>query len=217
MNSAFNLNISNDTLLKIITVIFTTVTTYLVAKYNSNTPRNLDIKQQQLDRVYLPIYKILSEKLGYDIDTHIDRDTAKNYAIKIKPILWNNYELVYPNLHKLFKFFWMAVNSTSDDYEKLYNEFCSEIKIDYNLLKKSLGYPCESYLGLFFRMDMESKFIEILGWINVILLFGPFILIFFIGIPIMSKYIIKIIIVDYTIAFLFLLWQRPKIHRHNKY
>lgn len=217
MNSAFNLNISNDTLLKIITVIFTTVTTYLVAKYNSNTPRNLDLKQQQLNKVYLPIYKILVESLGYDIDTNIDRDTAKNYAVKMKSILWDNYELVYPSLHKTFKHFWLAVNSTSDDYQKLYNEICNQVKTDYNLLKKSLGYPSESYLGLFFRMDMESKFIEILGWINTFLLFGPFILVFFIGIPSISKYIIKIIIVDYTIFFLSLFWQLPKVNRHNKH
>ncbi|MBN1058586.1 hypothetical protein [Clostridium botulinum] len=213
MNSAFNINLTNDTLIKIITVIFTTVTTYLIAKYNSNTPRNLEIKQRQLDKVYLPIYKILVNDFGYDID----KNTAKNYADKIKPILWDNYELVYPHLHKLFKDFYFAVNSTSDNYQKIYNEICYEIKTDYNLLKKTLGYPADSYLGLFFRMDMESKFREIFGWLNIILLFAPVILMFFIGTPNISKNIIKIIIIDYAIFLLVLFWQLPKINRHNKY
>lgn len=213
MNSAFNINLTNDTLIKIITVIFTTVTTYLIAKYNSNTPRNLEIKQRQLDKVYLPIYKILVNDLGYDID----KNTAKNYADKIKPILWDNYELVYPHLHKLFRDFYFAVNSTSDNYQKIYNEISYEIKTDYNLLKKTLGYPADSYLGLFFRMDMESKFREIFGWLNIILLFAPVVLMFFIGTPYISKNIIKIMIIDYAIFLLVLFWQLPKINRHNKY
>lgn len=185
------------------------ISTFLLAKYNSIKPKNLEIKQHQFIDVYLPIYKILIN----DLEHNIDKETAIDYINKIKPILWDKYEFAYPQLHESFNNFCNAVKS-NEDYQNLFNEICYQISLDYNFLKRSLGYPSESYLGLFNRMTFTDKLYQILGWINVILIFSPLILIFFIQIPFFKDNLLKIVIISYFIILFESLFLKPRNQIH---
>ncbi|NFO41854.1 hypothetical protein FDB42_17550 [Clostridium botulinum] len=196
------LNISVDSLIKIITVLITVISTYLVAKYNSNTPRKLEIKQKQFEKVYLPIYKILLPDLGYNIEKSI----AIDYVNKIHPILWDNYEFAYPQLHKLFNDFTFSLD-LNDDYQEIFNKICYQVKLDYDLLKKSLGYPSESFLGIFIRMNIDDKFNEIFGWVNIFFLLNPIILIFTDKIPFVNQNYLKLVLFNYLFLSILLFWE----------
>lgn len=201
----FNLNISGEDMIKIFSVLITVISTYFVAKYNSNTPRRLKIKQKQLDKVYLPIYKLLLPNIGSDIS----KETAFHLSTNIQNILFDNYEFAYPTLHLLIKKFNSDINSNSN-YQETFNKICYQVGIDYDLLKKSLGYPSENLFGIFRRMTVQDKFTEILGWINVCFLFGPIILIPLSVIPFISRNFSILLIANYSFFLLLLIIQMHK-------
>lgn len=207
----FIFSISDENLVKILSILITAISTYFIAKYNSNTPLKLKIKQKQLDKVYIPLYKLIIP----DIGNMITKELALDYVNKIKPILWDNYEFVYPQLHELTYKFLSAIKS-DDDYQTIFDKICYQIELDYDLLKKSLGYPSENSLGLFRRMSVEDKINSILGWINVIMIINPILLIIFNSIPFIHQNYIKLLFSNYALlsAILFLELHTKKVPRN---
>lgn len=152
-----------EMLLKIISIMITALTTYFVTKYTTNKPRKLDIKQRQLDKVYLPIYKIIK----FNSSTNMDKKTALACATAIKEILIENYELAFPQLYDLNNNFIAAIH-LDNDYQELYKKISYQVNLDYILLKKALGYPTQSTIEIFKRMKTKDKYKSIIGWSFVI-------------------------------------------------
>lgn len=192
-------------MIKIFSVLITVISTYFVAKYNSNTPRRLKIKQKQLDKVYLPIYKLLLPNIGSDVS----KETALDLATNIQNILWDNYEFAYPTLHLLLKKFTSDIDS-NNNYQATFNKICYQVSIDYDLLKKSLGYPSENLFGIFRRMNVQDKFSEILGWVNMFFLLNPIILIPLSIIPFINRNFLKLLVSNYILFFLLVIIQMHK-------
>lgn len=205
ISNNFNINISGEDIIKIFSVLITVISTYFIAKYNSNTPRRLQIKQKQLDTVYLPIYKLLLPNIGSDIP----KEMALHIATNIQNILWDNYEFAYPTLHLLLKKFTFDIDS-NNNYQETFNKICYQVGIDYDLLKKSLGYPSENLFGIFKRMTIQDKFTEILGWINMFFLFCPLILIPLSVIPFVNQNFLKLLTANYSFFLLLIIIQIHK-------
>lgn len=187
-------NAKTDDLLKLLSLFITMISTYFVTKYTSNNPRKREIKQKQLENVYLPIYKLIR----HDIEKNITKNTAIKYAIKINSILLNNFELVFPQLHILNDQFLLSIKS-DDDYQTIFNKISYQINLDYFLLMKSLGYPSQNSFTIFLRMNRKDKLIFIFSWVNVLYIMSiPFT--FGIYITPFNKQVILKLIIYYLLA-----------------
>lgn len=163
---------NNENYINIISIIAVTVTTYRVTKYTILKPNHLTIKQAQLENVYLPLYLIF-----HDLPQSISRSDALTYNKKISNILNRNYLLAFPQLHQLNQI--LKTNIINDcDYEKILRIMKHQVDIDYELLKKKLGYPSENFYNIFIRMTFKQKANFIVAWLNIIWIFVP--IIFFI-------------------------------------
>ncbi|WP_099329873.1 hypothetical protein [Clostridium paraputrificum] len=160
-----------DNLFKLLSIFVTAFTTYFVTKYTSNRPRTLEIKSKQFNNVYLPLYRMLRK----DFNKNISKEVAIRYSIKMKSILLNNFELAFPQLHDLNDLLFEAIKFDKE-YQSIFNKICYQINLDYILLKKTLGYPSESTLSIFKRMNIHDKYTTIIEWTFNILavLIAPF-------------------------------------------
>ena len=62
-------------------------------------------------------------------------------------------EYINPDLVKAIHHFSEAWDKDQDT-QKAYREICRLVTIDYNLIKRSLGYPAENIVFTFFRMKL---------------------------------------------------------------
>ncbi|WP_346930241.1 hypothetical protein [Clostridium sp.] len=196
-----------DNVFKFLSILITALTTYFVTKYSTNRPRKLEIKQRQLTHVYLPIHKLIKFQASHNMD----KETALLCGTKIKEILSDNYELAFPQLHDLNDSFLTAIK-LDYDYQAIFNKISYQVNLDYILLKKALGYPSESNLGIFKRMKRKDKLKSILGWIIIIYIFSTFpVLVLF------ENYIIKLGMLRYvslySISFFLLLYINSLINK----
>ena len=160
-------NIDYNSLFNFLSILITAFTTYFVTKYSTNRPRRLEIKQRQLDKVYVPILKVIK----FHSNDHMDKKTALICATVIKEILFKNYELAFPQLHYLNNSFISAIH-INGDYQAIFNKIVYQVNLDYVLLKKALGYPSESAFGIFKRMKKKDKFKSVLEWLFIFYLCG---------------------------------------------
>jgi hypothetical protein len=196
-------NISNTTLITYLQILIAAITTYFVTKYTSTKPARLSIGQQQFEKVYLPLYKLLCTSPKSDISKE---DTLK-YAIRIKSILFKNYELAFPQLHDLLNDLFKAINKNSD-YQIIFNKITYQVSLDYEILKKKLGYPSESAFNIFMRKTMKDKLSTILGYITLFYIIpGIFILGFFANEDTFNK-----IICIYFVFFILILFINIKVN-----
>ena len=76
------------------------------------------------------------------------------YNKKIGNILDRHYVLAFPQLHRLNRT--LKEQLVADlDYTETLQTIRHQVVIDYELLKKALGYPSESFRDLFIRMTPE--------------------------------------------------------------
>ena len=144
------------------------ITSYRVAKYNASKPNKLQIKQAQLSNVYLPLHRIV-ETIP---TTNMSKQQALNVYRKISNVLDRNYKLVFPQLHRLNCTLGKEI-LTNGQYEKTLKIIKHQIDVDYELLKKALGYPSENFYDIYRRMTFKQKATWIISWTNVLLLFIP--------------------------------------------
>lgn len=144
--------LNNSNFWSLVSIIVVAITSYTVAKYNASKPNKLKIKQLQLDNVYLPLFRLFER---------LPKTITREYAVLLQEetaiILDDYYELAFPQLHKLNRKLKHNINHSENRTQLIYR-MKHQIIMDYELLKKSLGYPSESLLRLFIRMPNKRKF-----------------------------------------------------------
>lgn len=188
--------INNSNFWSLISIIVVAITSYTVAKYNASKPNKIKVKQLQLENVYLPLFRLFEK---------IPEDPSIEYATylhdKTTLILDNYYELVFPQLHKLNRKLNYQLNHLKPYNETLFY-MKHQITLDYELLKKSLGYPSESLYTIFIRMPHKRKVYLYWLFFRTILLILS--LIFVIYPSINPKYHFQASIVIFLFAIFFL-------------
>lgn len=183
----FFLNLfNNENCISIIGILITALTTYLATKYSVLKPSKSTIKESQLVNVYLPLHRLLD-----DISKPISNRQAIEYYKKLSNILEKNYLLVYPQLHELNKKLKLDLLN-NENFEKTLYLIKYQVDIEYNLLKKALGYPSESSHGVFFRMTPKQKYLHIYPLIDALWLF----------IPLLSAAIVNLFLERFLLIFL---------------
>jgi len=135
------------------------VVTWTVTKYTANNPRKKEINKQQFLNVYLPLYKLFCSRNKKVLTLK----EARHYSVRLHNILQNNYELAFPQLHALSKDLIVAVEN-KDGYNPVVKKISYQVSVDYEILKKKLGYPHLSLWQLFKRLTFIDKIREIVGW-----------------------------------------------------
>lgn len=162
--------VNNENYINLIGIFITAFITYRVAKYTTYKPERLSIKQSQLDNIYLPLFRLLEQ-----MPQSPSRLDAFAYNKKIGNILDRHYVLAFPQLHRLNRT--LKEQLVADlDYTETLQTIRHQVVIDYELLKKALGYPSESFRDLFIRMTPKQKLLYLWPWIDVLWIFIPLLL-----------------------------------------
>ena len=143
--------LSNSNLLNFISTVVVAIISYLAARYSSSKPNKLKIKQLQLDNVYLPLFRLYERT-----PRKISVDYAKYLYEETSFILDTHYELVFPHLHKLNRKLGVNIRNSEVRTETI-SRIRHQVIVDYELLKKSLGYPSESLFKLYIRTSNKRK------------------------------------------------------------
>lgn len=197
--------INNNNYVNFISIIVVAVSSYRIAKYNTLKPSKLKIKQLQLSNVYLPLYRIFE-----NAPEPITKRQALEISKKITNILDKNYELAFPQLHILNKSFKHDIINSNSFLETL-NIMKHQVNIDYEILKKSLGYPSDNFYNIYIRMTFKQRATFIISWLNVFWLFGPLIL-FVVFAAIFPENSVFITLIIFALIFLtsILMWKVNK-------
>lgn len=144
-------------------LIFPILATYLITKYSVNRPRKIQIAELQFKNVYLPLYKIICIKNTKELS----KDEIAKYSCRIKSITQKNYELTFPQLHELIDNLLQQLREDSG-YLSTYNKISYQVSLDYEVLKRTLGYPSLKFFSIFVRMTKKDKLRTVIGWINLL-------------------------------------------------
>lgn len=137
-----------------IKVIVPSLITYLITKYSLSKPTKYEIKKQQFDNVYLPLYLLTKQMMK-------PGTYSKNlslYIKKVDKIIYKNYQFVFPKTLKLFEKVKLLEHSDSQNTYHIIN-FEFQIDSDYEKLKRELGYPTNSFFEFFKRLNWFNKII----------------------------------------------------------
>ena len=159
--------VNNENYINLIGILVTAFITYRVAKYTTCKPERISIKRAQLDNVYLPLFRLLER-----MPQSVSRLDALTYSKKIANILDKHYVLAFPQLHRL-SYTLKRQLATNLNYTETLQIIRHQVVIDYELLKKALGYPSESFRDLFIRMTPKQKLLYLWPWIDACWLFVP--------------------------------------------
>lgn len=150
------------------------IATYFFTKYTVDNPSKKEIKEKQFHNIYLPLYKLLCTKNVSSMTT----EQINKYCKKMLCILSKNYELAFPELHILSLQLYKTINDNGD-FKPILEKIIYQISMDYESLKKTLGYPHMNAYQLFKRKTVNDKIRTVLGYILVLYVFpGVFILSF---------------------------------------
>lgn len=200
--------INNEHYINILSIVVVAFTSYQVAKYNSSKPEKIRIKQMQLSKVYLPLFRLFS-----DLPSTLSKEQALTLCKKMINILDCNYELVFPQLHRLVARLKKEIISNTD-YSKTISIIRHQICIDYELLKKSLGYPSESLLNIFARMTFSQKLNVLSVYFQIIILFAPIIPIYIAVLYSQNKPALPLITASVLVLLLFVFLMLRRIIKH---
>ena len=168
--SAFNTLFSFiQKLSPILIAILSSSLTFLYTKLNTTNAKKLSVQQEQLEKFYFPVYRLLQQ----DMDKKITKEKASDYAKIIFEIAEKYYILVFPEHHKIIRMLYLDA-SCDDAYQETFKTLCRQITYEYEFLKKRLGYPSMNRFELFKRMTLKQKAIAVLYKIYdvLILVFG---------------------------------------------
>lgn len=161
ITNLFTSLLNNENYVSVIGIIAAAISAYQIARFNALAPHRLKIKQQQLDCVYLPLYRLFINDSG-----EMTLEKASQIQKQLNTILDKHYEYVFPQLHKLNLQLLKAIQE-NQNYVQILSVISHQVSIDYELLKRSLGYPSEKIFSLFIRMTPKKKFEFILGYLNI--------------------------------------------------
>lgn len=137
-----------------IKVIVPSLITYLITKYSLSKPAKYEIKKQQFENVYLPLYLLTKQMMK-------PGEYSKNlslYIKKVDKIIFKNYQFVFPKTLKLFEKVKLLEHSKNQNIYHIMN-FEFQIDTDYEKLKRELGYPTNSFFEIFKRLSWFNKII----------------------------------------------------------
>lgn len=187
--------LKNSFFTTLIGIIVSGFISFRVAKYSATKPNKLEIKQKQLEFVYLPLYRLF-EKMPKEFTI----ETCREYSKILSSILDKHYVYVFPTLHNLNQQLSKAL-SDNKDVTKIFKSIKYQIDVDYELLKKSLGYPSVKWYAIFIRMTLKQKLELIISWINIFVI----ILLPVFSIQISTDYSILFAMIFLTVSFAFLI------------
>ena len=118
--------------------------TYLVTRYSLTRPHKYEIKRQQFNLVYLPLYLLTLQYISCKADNLADNLPV--YLKKVDKLIYKNYPYVYPKTLKLLKE--LKIEASKENINMYFvSRFEFQVITHYNALKKELGYPCDSFIG----------------------------------------------------------------------
>lgn len=164
--------IENENYVNILSIIVVSFSSYQVAKFNASKPEKIRVKQMQLSNVYLPLFRLYA-----DIPKNLSKIQALQIHKKTANILNSNYELAFPQLHRLTKRLKKEILSDKD-FNKTIGIIKHQVSTDYELLKKSLGYPSENLVGIIIRMTFSQKIEAVKIWFNILILYAPMVILY---------------------------------------
>lgn len=138
--------------------------TYLVTRYSLSRPHKYEIKKQQFDFVYLPLYLLTLQYISCKMD-----DLANNlpvYLKKVDRLIYKNYPYVYPKTLRLLTE--LKIESSKEHINMYFvSRFEYQVIAHYNILKKELGYPCDSVIS---RIKQTNRMEHVLFFANFVFL-----------------------------------------------
>ena len=146
--------ISFESLIIWVKLILSTAISYVMGRYASNNPRHKAINQEQLEKVYLPLYKLLFVQ---DI-SKLDCQSLIKLSNRMQIILRKHYELVFPQLHQLTEDFHQAL-LLKQNHQEILRQIKYQVYVDYESLKRKLGYPHINAFELFRRKHSLIRFV----------------------------------------------------------
>lgn len=157
MADIFNdfLKTNSNTVIDIFKIIIPCLLTYFFTSKNLTAPKRREIKQAQFDLVYLPLYLLIKQ---YKIE-----DVKDNYPIfikKVDKIIYKNYQYVYPKTISLYDKFKKQTSTKTPNYFHV-SSFIYQIEEDYEKLKIELGYPTNSILNNFRRLNKVDRLLYV--------------------------------------------------------
>lgn len=157
MADIFNdfLKTNSNTVIDIFKIIIPCLLTYFFTSKNLTAPKRREIKQAQFDLVYLPLYLLNKQ---YKIE-----DVKDNYPIfikKVDKIIYKNYQYVYPKTISLYDKFKKQTSTKTPNYFHV-SSFIYQIEEDYEKLKIELGYPTNSILNNFRRLNKVDRLLYV--------------------------------------------------------
>ena len=114
-----------------------------------------------MDFVYLPLYRI---SIRHSCSLSLEQ--ALDVQMEINNILDKHYVYAYPQLHTLNEQLKNAL-ANQRGYNEILRIMFHQISVDYELLKKVLGYPSENLISIFIRMTNPQKLEFALGYLNL--------------------------------------------------
>lgn len=141
--------------LDIFKIIIPCLLTYYFTSKNLTAPKRREIKQSQFDLVYLPMYLLM---IQYNIEANKRNITL--FIKKVDKIIYKNYQYVYPKTIRLYgNFKRQVLTKNPNNYHMA--TFIYQIEEDYEKLKLELGYPTNSILNNYKRLNKIDKYLYI--------------------------------------------------------
>lgn len=142
--------------------------TYLVTKYTFTRQHRYKIKEKQFNQVYLPLFLLGEQYISSYFNT--TEESLCLYIRKVDKLFYKNYQYVYPKTLRLF-------NRIKKE-QKASSIYCfkSQASLDYDFLKKELGYPTNSFFALFHHLNRMEKILYVLFLVSTV--FGILLLVY---------------------------------------
>lgn len=145
-SNSFGMNNWTSVIICIITYALGLVTTNITEKHKLK----LVTYQQQFNKVYLPIFRLLEPNL---YNQNLSNKEVKLLIKKIKLIINKNYQLVFSSTLNIFKFW-----DEHSNPQKEFNNFCLDIDKNFEKLKRYLGLPKRSF---YYKWNTKQYFSKI--------------------------------------------------------
>lgn len=143
---------NSNIVLDIFKIIIPCLLTYYFTSKNLTAPKKREIKQSQFDLVYLPMYLLM---IQYNIEG--SKDNVPIFIKKVDKIIYKNYQYVYPKTINLYENFKTQATTKNPNHFHI-SAFIYQIEGDYEKLKLELGYPTNSILNNYKRLNKMDRF-----------------------------------------------------------
>lgn len=125
--------------------LLTSVTAFLIGRYNNFQNRPLDKMELAYNRVYYPVYRIMRED-SIEISTVIEK--TKKYFCKYEKYIDRSTTMIYKQLCEC---------TAMEEQERIYSTFCDNIHDNCIYLRKKLGYLQPGYFRIYQYLPMKTK------------------------------------------------------------